>query len=82
MKVRRAIMGEWHVKTDKDDDTEATSRKEQVDPVLDLVDLNVVSWRDDTSLVQAAVQLDDDLAGAVVVNLLEFTNVALKTKLS
>ena len=61
--------------TDQDDDTEATSRKEQVDPVLDLVDLNVVSWRDDTSLVQSAVQLDDDLAGTVIVNDLELANV-------
>ena len=69
-------MGEWHVETYKDDDTEATSRKEQVDPVLDLVDLDVVSWRDDAGLVQTAVQLHNDLAGAVVVNDLELADVA------
>ena len=32
--------------------------------------------RDDTGLVDAAVELDDDLAVAVVVDLLELANVA------
>ena len=62
--------------TYKDDDTKATSRKEQVDPVLNLVDLDVVSWRNDTSLVQATVELNNDLPGAVIVNNLELANVA------
>ena len=38
--------------------------------------LDVVAGGDDTGLVQAAVELDNDLAGAVVIDLLEFTNVA------
>ena len=62
--------------TYKDDDTKATSRKEQVDPVLNLVDLDVVSWRNDTSLVQATVELNNDLPGTVIVNNLELANVA------
>ena len=48
--------------TYQNDDTETTSGKEQVDPVLDLVDLHVVARRDDTSFVQTTVQLDDNLA--------------------
>ena len=48
--------------TYKNNDTEATSGEEQVDPSLDLVNLNVVARRDDAGLVQATVKLDDDLA--------------------
>lgn len=38
--------------------------------------MDVVSGRDDTALVDATVELDNDLAGSVVVNLLELANVA------
>ena len=62
--------------TYKDDDTKATSRKEQVDPVLDLVDLHVVARRDDTSFVQTTVQLDDNLAWTMVIDDLKLANVA------
>ena len=48
--------------THEDDDAEATSREEQVDPCFNLVHLDVVARRDDTSLVEATVQLDDDLS--------------------
>ena len=48
--------------THENNDTEATSGKEQVDPGLDLVDLDVVTRRDDAGLVQTTVELDDDLA--------------------
>ena len=49
-------------RTHEDDLAEGTGREEQVDPGLDLVNLNVVARRDDAGLVQATVQLDDDLA--------------------
>ncbi|KAJ3498105.1 hypothetical protein NMY22_g19633 [Coprinellus aureogranulatus] len=62
--------------TYKDDDTESTSGEQQVDPRLDLVGLDVESGRDDTGLVEAAVQLDDDLARTVVIDDLEFADVA------
>ena len=62
--------------TYEDDDTEATSGEEQVDPRLDLVDLNVVTGRDDTGLVQTAVELDNNLARTVVVDNLELADVA------
>ena len=62
--------------TYKDDDTKATSRKEQVDPRFNLGNLNVEAGRDDTSLVETAVELDNDLAGTVIVDDFEFTNVA------
>ena len=62
--------------TYQDDEAERTGREQQVDPCLNLVDLNVVSRRDDTGLVQAAVQLHYNLSRPVVVNDLELANVA------
>ena len=61
----------------QDDDTEPTSGEQQVDPRLDLVDLDVESGGDDTSLVEAAVELNDDLAGTVVVDLLKLADVTM-----
>jgi len=57
--------------------SELTGRKELDNPLLEIGEADVVSGGDDTSLVEAAVQLDDNLARSVVVNLLEFTNVAV-----
>lgn len=60
----------------EDDEAERTGGEEQVDPRLDLVNLNVEAGRDDASLVEPTVELDDDLAGAVVVDDLELADVA------
>jgi hypothetical protein len=38
--------------------------------------LDIVSGRDDTGLVEAAIELDNDLAVSVVVDLFEFANIA------
>ena len=62
--------------THEDDDSEPTRGEEQVDPVLDLVNRNVVAGRDDTGLVQATVELNNDLARTVVVDNLELADVA------
>ena len=69
---RHTRMGDTH----EDEDTELTRREQQVDPVLDLVDLNVVAGGDDASLVEAAVELDDYLARTVVIDNLERADVA------
>lgn len=55
----------------EDDVAERTRGHEQVDPVLNLAELDVEAGRDDAALVDPAIELDDNLAGAVVVNLLE-----------
>lgn len=60
----------------KDDLTERSSRKELSDPVLDRVDGDVEPGGDDTTLVQSAVELDNNLATSVVVDDLELANVA------
>jgi hypothetical protein len=60
----------------EDDVTELTRGQQLDNPLLHVAELDVVAGRDDTSLVDAAVKLDDDLAVAVVVDLLELANVA------
>jgi type II secretory pathway component PulJ len=45
------------------------------DPFLEILERDIVSWGDDTGLVEAAVQLNDNFAIAVVVNFLELANV-------
>jgi hypothetical protein len=59
----------------QDNVTELTRRKELDNPLLHVAELNVVAGRDDTGLVEAAVKLDNNLAVAVVVDLLELANV-------
>lgn len=74
--------------------SELTGRQQLDNPLLKLVQADVVPGRDDTGLVQAgkkgqfkilyrearrclpAVELDDDLAGAVVIDFLKLANVA------
>lgn len=59
----------------ENDVTELTRREELDNPLLEVTELDVVAGRDDTGLVDAAVELDDDLAVAVVIDLLELANV-------
>ena len=70
--LRKAIIR----RTYEDDLAEGTGGEEQVDPVLVLADLDVEMGGDDAGLVQAAVELDDDLARTVVVDDFEVTDVA------
>jgi hypothetical protein len=60
----------------KDDVAELTGRKQLDNPLLEIAELDVVAGGDDTGLVETSIELDDDLAVAVVVNLLELANVA------
>ena len=59
----------------EDNVSELTRRQQLDDPLLKILEGNVVAGRDDTGLVETSVELDDDLAVAVVVDFLEFTNV-------
>lgn len=58
------------------DDVSELTRWQQLDnPLLEVSELNVVAGRDDAGFVQTAVELDDNLAVAVVIDLLEFADV-------
>ena len=73
------LLSKWKdVKTHENDVTERTRGEEQVDPGLDLGKLDVEPGRNDTGLVQAAVQLNDDLARTMVVDNLELADVSYK----
>jgi hypothetical protein len=81
----------WHVisdrilflegrKTHEDDDSEPTGREQQVDPALNLRVLDVEARGDDAGFVEAAVELDDDFARAVVVDDFEFVDVTFRSE--
>jgi len=63
----------------QDDVAELTRWQELDDPLLEVSELDVVAGGDDAGLVEAAVELDDDFAGAVVVDFFEFADVAFWT---
>ena len=69
-------------KTHKNDNPKPSSRQQQVDPTLNLVMLDVKPGRDDARFVQSAVELDDDFAGAVVVDDFKFAYVACRERVS
>ena len=58
------------------DVAELARREQVVDLLLDVCDLDVKARRHDAALVDAAAQVDDDLARAVVVDDLEVADVA------
>lgn len=59
------------------DVTELTGRKQLGNPLLKLTELDVVAGRDTPGLVYTAIELNHNLAGAVIVNLLKLSNVAV-----
>jgi hypothetical protein len=61
----------------EDDVAELTGREQLDNPLLELGETDVVAGRDDSDLVEAAVELNNDLAGSVVVDLLELANVTV-----
>jgi len=61
----------------KDDNTELTRGKDCIAEVLELVEGQIETRRDDTALVEAAVEVDDDLAGAGIIDDLELADVAV-----
>ena len=60
----------------KDNIAELTRWQQLNDPLLEVTKRNIIAGRDDTSLVETAVELYDDLAVAVIIDLFEFANVA------
>jgi hypothetical protein len=65
------------VRSSHDDVSELPGRHKVGGPSLDLVELDVEARRDDATLVDPAVQVDDDLAVAAIVDDLELSNVSI-----
>jgi hypothetical protein len=62
----------------ENDVTELTGRKQLDDPLLELGKADVVPWGDNTALVQTAIELNDNLAGPVVIDFGEFPDEACR----
>lgn len=60
----------------EDNVTELTGGEEVLNPGLNVVDGDIEAGRDDTALVDTTIEVDDDLASALVVDNFEFVNVA------
>jgi hypothetical protein len=61
----------------QDNEAELAGGQDGADPLLESLAADVEAGADGTALVQAAVEVDDDLAGAVVVDDLELANVTV-----
>ena len=61
----------------QDNVTKLSWRKQVVGPLLDLVDGDIEPGGDDTALVQSSSQVDDDLAGSVIVDDLKLPDVSV-----
>jgi hypothetical protein len=55
--------------------TELTGRQQVGGPLFELTKLDVETGRDNTTLVKTTVELDNDLTGTMIIDLLELTNV-------
>jgi len=66
--------------TYQDDNPKTTGWEQQVYPALDLVDLDVVTGRDDTGFIQSAVQLNDNLSRPMIIDDLELSYVTWKAR--
>lgn len=60
----------------QDNVSELTGRQEPHNPLLEIGDLDRVAGRNASSLVDTSVELDDDLSGAVVIDLLKLADVS------
>ena len=61
----------------EDEHAELTGGEDGVGEVLELSQRQIEARRDDTALVEATVEVDDDLAGAGVIDDLELVDVAV-----
>jgi hypothetical protein len=60
----------------QDQMTELTSRQQVGSPLLKLRELDVEARRDNTTLVNTAIELNDNLTRTVIINNFKLTNVA------
>lgn len=62
----------------KDNVPELAGRQESNHPLLELAEADVETRADDAALVQTTIELNDDLAGAVVGQFFELADVSLR----
>ena len=69
--VHNTLVGGEH------DVAELSGWKDLVNKLLEVLQLKVESWRDDTALVESSVQVDDNLSISGIINNLEGVNVTM-----
>ncbi len=60
----------------QDNETELTGREEVSNPLLNLINLNIKTGGNDTTLVKTSVELDNNLTSTMIIDNLKFTNIA------
>lgn len=71
----RFFVGHDPVRSTDQNVTELTRRKKIDNPLLEITNLDIKPRANDTALVDAASQFNDNLAGSVIIDNLEFSNV-------
>ena len=66
----------------QDNVTELSRWEDLVDELLEVLELEVESWGDDTALVKSSVEVNDDLSGSTIIDDLEFVDVTVLLHLS
>lgn len=66
----------------EDDLSELSGGEDVVDELLEVLELEVVSGGDNAALVESAVELNDDLTRALVINNLELADVTYMQKVT
>lgn len=61
----------------EDDETKLTAGQEVGNPLLHIIKLNIETGGDDTTLVKATVELDNNLTGTMIIDDLELANVTV-----
>ena len=61
----------------EDNNTELSGWQHRVGEVLEVLQLEIETWRDDTALVESSVEVDNDLAATGIINDLELVDVAV-----
>ena len=57
--------------------SELTGWEHSIAEVLEVLELEIEVWRDNTALVESSVQVDDDLASTGIIDNLEFSDVSV-----
>ena len=66
----------------EDNKSELSGWENLVDELLEILELKVESWGDDTALVKSSVEVNDDLSGSTIIDDLEFVDVTVLLHLS
>ena len=61
----------------EDDETELSGWENLINELLEILQLEVESWGDDTALVKSSIELNNNLSGSSIVNNLEFVDISM-----